>query len=91
MKNPYLDIIFIDAERFSNNHEIMQNMALPEFIFHLLSSGLSQEQFFSHLGQKFCDEILPPLLIAAFHYSFSPNKSARHKWLSPEEWLKLMQ
>ena len=91
VKNPYLDIIFIDAERFSNNHEIMQNMALPEFIFHLLSSGLSQEQFFSHLGQKFCDEILPPLLIAAFHYSFSPNKSARHKWLSPEEWLKLMQ
>lgn len=33
LKNRYMDIVFIDSERFSPDNELIQNMVLPEFIF----------------------------------------------------------
>lgn len=90
LKNRYMDIVFIDSERFSPDNELIQNMVLPEFIFRVFSSGLSPRQFFSPLGQKLCNDIFPPLLNVAFKYSFSNAKDTRKKWLSPDEWLKII-
>lgn len=86
--SPEVRLTLIDAESCSHDFESGQNSQMPEFLWKIVSSGLSTEQFFSPLGQKVCRETLNPLLTAAFQYSFSPEKSGRGKNLSPSEWMK---
>lgn len=87
--NPDIELTLIDSDSLCNNGEEHQNENIAEFLWKILSSGLSVSQFFTPLGQKLCCETLDSIVVSAFQYSFSPNKSGRGKCLSPKEWLKI--
>ena len=87
--NNGINIFFADCSSISTNNEDIQNSQLADLLWSIVSSGLSAEQFFTPLGQKLCCETLDSIVVSAFQYSFSPNKSGRGKFLSPKEWLKI--
>lgn len=75
-------------EHIASEDNIIQDSALPAFLWKIVTSGLSVEQMWQPLGRRICSEVLKPTVASAFFYVFQPFNKGKNIF-SIEDWINI--